>query len=33
MSTAAGVTQSLQALQELAAMSGELQGLVSRFTY
>jgi methyl-accepting chemotaxis protein len=33
MSTAAGVTQSLQALHELAAMSGELQGLVSRFTY
>ena len=33
MSTAAGVTQSLQALQELAAMSGELQSMVSRFKY
>ena len=27
------VTQSLQALQELAAMSSELQSMVSRFTY
>jgi hypothetical protein len=32
MSTAAGVMQWLQALQALAAMSGDLQGPVSRFT-
>ncbi|HET7902515.1 MAG TPA: methyl-accepting chemotaxis protein, partial [Candidatus Nanopelagicales bacterium] len=33
LSTAAGVSQSLEALQELAHMSGELQTMVSRFRY
>ena len=33
LSTAAGVSQSLEALQELAHMSGELQSLVGRFRY
>ena len=33
MATAAGVNQSLQAIQELAVMSSELQGLVGRFRY
>ena len=33
MSTAAGVNQSLQAIQELAVMSSELQSMVGRFRY
>ena len=33
MATASGVNQSLQAIQELAVMSSELQGLVGRFRY